>query len=97
MIHVSFSSGLLLAAFDGALLAGVVTLAALWGRTSRNMKPVVIFYVVQAFLFLLAGLIYLFQGWRLDPLLIWATIFVHSAIFANLVKDFILFSLVRDR
>ncbi|HEY9600361.1 MAG TPA: hypothetical protein V6C85_02040 [Allocoleopsis sp.] len=51
-----------------------------------------VFYIIQAILvpicLLLAGAIFVFQGWRLDPLLTFAVLWLHVIIGFLLLKDF---------
>jgi hypothetical protein len=90
--------GLLFAVFDFLLMLGSIALAVAWrGRLQQVNSVVSLAFGGQALLLLVAGAIFLFQGWRLDPLLSFATLLIHLMVVASMVKDWILLAAMGDR
>ncbi|MEB3212116.1 MAG: hypothetical protein VKL39_12210 [Leptolyngbyaceae bacterium] len=90
--------GVLLAVFDILLIIGSLALSTAWSRRSPRMNPIVsLAFGGQALLLLVAGAIFLIQGWRLDPLLAFAAFLLHIIVLASLLKDWVILTVVGDR
>jgi hypothetical protein len=70
--------------------------------TGRGLGGIGIFlYIIQAFIappvLLLVGFIFIFQGWRLDPILQFGCFLFHLLLIYLGVKDIILFKMLSRR
>jgi uncharacterized membrane protein len=97
MISLGPSLAMLIGGFD--ILLGVFLLAASIYFAIRTMRQsrseyLTAIYIIQIVVvpisLVVAGAIFVFQGWRLDPLLLLAIILLHSAIILSALKDFVL-------
>lgn len=70
----------------------IMTLSLILGGRSTQPTTSIGFYITQLVLvptpLLLAGAIFILQGWRLDPILQIAMLCLHAIVFFLLVKDF---------
>jgi 4-amino-4-deoxy-L-arabinose transferase-like glycosyltransferase len=100
MINFGFDITSLLGLFDLILAIAifVMTLSLILGGRGTQPRNPIGFYIAQLFLvplpLLLAGAIFLFRGWRLDPILQIAVLCLHLIIIFQVVKDFYVY---RDR
>ena len=92
-----FTITFLLGLFDLILAVAifVMTLSLiLGGRGTQPTNPIV-FYITQLILvptlLLLAGAIFIFKGWRLDPILHIAVLCLHVIVMFLLIKDFYIY------
>lgn len=85
----------LLGLLDLLLALGSISLSVLLAIQIKNI-PGIVLYVIQGFLassiLFLSGLIFFFQGWRLDPILQFAVFLLHVLIIYLIGKDIYLFS-----
>ncbi len=97
MINAEFGLPIL-PIFDLLLIIGSIRLAIAWGTSSHQLGLLAAFLLSgQAFMLMLAGVIYQLQGWRLDPVLFFAIFLLHVIILGNLIKDWLILSIVGDR
>lgn len=102
MINYGFSFNIifLLGLFDLILAIAifVMTLSLILGGRGTQPTNPIRFYIAQLFLvplpLLLGGAIFIFQGWRLEPILQIAVLCLHFIIIFLVVKDFYVY---RDR
>lgn len=94
MINIGINVATLLGLLDVivALAVFTLTLILLFQNESVIRGSNGVFYIIQAILvpicLLLAGAIFVFQGWRLGPLLTFAVLWLHVIIVFLLLKDF---------
>lgn len=102
MINYGFNFNItfLLGLFDLILAIAIfiMTLSLILGRRGTQPNNSTVFYIAQLILvplsLLLAGAIFIFQGWRLNPSLQWAVLCLHLIIIFLVTKDFYVY---RDR
>lgn len=93
----SFNIALSLGLFDliFAVTIFVMTLSLILGGRGTQPTTAIRFYIAQLILvpipLLLAGAIFLFQGWRLDPILQIAVLCLHAIVMFLLIKDFYIY------
>jgi hypothetical protein len=97
MVNVSLDFAALLGLFDLILSLVFLIVSIVLPITRRRIigELGILLYIFQAItapvFLLLAGLIFLFQGWRLDPSLELAVFLLHILIFYLAVKDIVVF------
>lgn len=91
-IGVNFTTVLGLLDVIFALAVFTLTLILLFQNQSVIRGNNGVFYIIQVILvplcLLLAGAMFVFQGWKLDPLLTFAVLCLHVIIVFLLLKDF---------
>lgn len=91
---VNFNIGFLLGLCDLILAIAifVMTLSLILARRGTQPSNLIGFYIAQLILvptsLLLAGAIFIFQGWRIDPISQLAVLCLHLIIIFLVVKDF---------
>jgi ABC-type transport system involved in cytochrome c biogenesis permease subunit len=97
MINFAFNISSLLGLFDLILALATVgmSLSLILRRQGTQQNNRIVFEIVQLlivpFSLLFSGAIFIFQGWRLDPILQLALLSLHSIIIFLLIKDFYLY------
>lgn len=97
MINISLNISILLGLFDLILAVAIfiMTLSLMLGRRGTQPSNSIGFYIAQLILvptsLLLAGAIFIFQGWKLDPILQLAVLCLHLIIIFLLIKDFYMY------
>lgn len=93
----NFNIAFLLGLFDLILAIAIfiMTLSLILGRRGIQPSNSTGFYIAQLILvptsLLLAGATFIFQGWRLDPILQIAVLCLHIIIIFLVVKDFYIY------
>jgi hypothetical protein len=103
MVNFYLGSAALLGLVD-IILALVYLVISIVLTITRNRaigELGIVFYVFQAIIapifLLLAGSIFFFQGWRLDPILTFAVFLLHLLIIYLAVKDVFIFQQISKR
>jgi hypothetical protein len=94
MVNFQFSLSSLIGLSDMALgvVFFILTIFLLLNHHRFRDRSLIVPILVLQLLFVpiplvLAGIILLFQGWRLDPVLQLALLLLHSPVFFSLIKD----------
>ncbi len=94
MINFGLNSSSLLGLFDVilAIIIFIMTLSLISGSRGMQTSESMGFYIAQLIIvpifLLIAGIILIFQGWRLDPILQFGITCLQLVVFFLLIKDF---------
>jgi hypothetical protein len=103
MVNFGLNSASILGLFDIILAVVYFVLPIIFVVQKNNIIGTggVLFYVIQAkiapFVLLLTGMILLFQGWRLDPILQFAMLLQQLLIIYNVLKDIYIFNVINSK
>ncbi len=96
MVNIGLNLGALLGFVDVifALVVFIMTLILIVQDSSRIRRNKIAIYITQIALIpvclLLAGTILIFNGWRLDPILQFAVLYLNLIIIFLVLKDFLI-------
>jgi ABC-type transport system involved in cytochrome c biogenesis permease subunit len=94
MVNIGLNSATLLGLMDVIFAVAIFTLTLIllfqneFARRGSQIGLYIIQTIIVPICLLLAGAIFVFQGWRLDPILTFAVLCLHVIIVFLLLKDF---------